>query len=131
MVFVPFTGIDNHHRNVTFAAALLTSETAESYQWLLQRFKDCLGSEPRVVVTDQDPAMKKAIKAEFTTSRHRLCMWHIMKKLADKVIRKKKYFYCYEDLLSYICYLTYNYSVDLFITICFWYDIYLLSYVLF
>ncbi|KAJ0953093.1 putative FHY3/FAR1 family protein [Helianthus annuus] len=29
--------------------------------------------------------MKQAIEAVFDKSRHRLCMWHIMKKLADKV----------------------------------------------
>ncbi|XP_035840368.1 protein FAR1-RELATED SEQUENCE 5-like [Helianthus annuus] len=55
MVFVPFTGIDNHCRN------------------------------PNVVVTDQDPAMKQAIEEVFPISRHKLCMWHIMKKVADKV----------------------------------------------
>ncbi|XP_076917291.1 protein FAR1-RELATED SEQUENCE 5-like [Bidens hawaiensis] len=38
-----------------------------------------------VVVTDQDPAMKQAISLVLPNSRHRLCMWHIMKKLADKV----------------------------------------------
>ncbi|XP_076933468.1 protein FAR1-RELATED SEQUENCE 5-like [Bidens hawaiensis] len=40
---------------------------------------------PKVVVTDQDPAMKQAIAAVFPNTRHRLCMWHIMKKVADKV----------------------------------------------
>ncbi|XP_022014771.1 protein FAR1-RELATED SEQUENCE 5-like [Helianthus annuus] len=55
MVFVPFTGIDNHCRN------------------------------PKVVITDQDPAMKQAIEAVFDKSRHRLCMWHIMKKVVDKL----------------------------------------------
>ncbi|KAK1411339.1 hypothetical protein QVD17_37887 [Tagetes erecta] len=32
MVFVPFTGIDNHNNNVSFGAALLASETAETYK---------------------------------------------------------------------------------------------------
>ncbi|XP_021971109.1 protein FAR1-RELATED SEQUENCE 5-like [Helianthus annuus] len=95
MVFVPFTGIHNHHKNVTFGAALLASGTAESCNWLLSAFKKCYGREPRVVVTDQDPAMKKAIREVFTTSRHRLCMWHIMKKVAEKVgptLKKDKSF---------------------------------------
>lgn len=85
MVFVPFTGIDNHHHSVTFAAALLSKETWESYAWLLRAFKKAFGSEPKVVVTDQDPAMKIAIEKEFSNSRHRLCMWHIMEKLSTKV----------------------------------------------
>ncbi|GKC00402.1 FAR1-related sequence 5-like protein, partial [Tanacetum coccineum] len=40
---------------------------------------------PKVVVTDQDPVMKNAIEEIFPDSRHRLCMWHIMKKLSGKV----------------------------------------------
>ncbi|GKA10244.1 FAR1-related sequence 5-like protein, partial [Tanacetum coccineum] len=85
MVFVPFTGIDNHHRSVTLAAALLSNETAESYGWLLRAFKKAFGREPMVVVTDQDPAMKIAVEKEFCNSRHRFCMWHIMEKLSTKV----------------------------------------------
>ncbi|XP_035838132.1 protein FAR1-RELATED SEQUENCE 2-like [Helianthus annuus] len=85
MVFVPFTGIDNHHCNVTFGAALLASETADTYIWLLRVFLKVVGSQPKVVVTDQYPAMKKAISALFVDTRHRLCMWHVMHKLSLKV----------------------------------------------
>ncbi|PWA71631.1 FAR1 DNA binding domain, Zinc finger, SWIM-type, MULE transposase domain, FHY3/FAR1 family [Artemisia annua] len=80
-----FALTNNHHRSVTFAAALLSKETWESYAWLLRAFKKAFGSEPKVVVTDQDPAMKIAIEKEFSNSRHRLCMWHIMEKLSTKV----------------------------------------------
>ncbi|XP_021986821.2 protein FAR1-RELATED SEQUENCE 2-like [Helianthus annuus] len=85
MVFVPFTGIDNHHCNVTFGAALLASETADTYIWLLRVFLKAVGSQPEVVVTDQDPAMKKAISAVFVDTGHQLCMWHVMYKLSLKV----------------------------------------------
>ncbi|XP_021972390.1 protein FAR1-RELATED SEQUENCE 5-like [Helianthus annuus] len=85
LVFVPFTGIDNHHHNVTFAGSLLASETAESYKWLLQSFLKAFGVAPKVVVTDQDAAMKIAIRDVFPDTRHRLCMWHIMIKVSEKV----------------------------------------------
>ncbi|XP_022008048.1 protein FAR1-RELATED SEQUENCE 5-like [Helianthus annuus] len=85
LVFVPFTGIDNHFRNVTFGGALLGSETADSYRWLLRCFVNAFGSEPKVVVTDQDAAMKRAIKDVLPRSRHRLCMWNIWEKLKTKV----------------------------------------------
>ncbi|XP_035844113.1 protein FAR1-RELATED SEQUENCE 5-like [Helianthus annuus] len=62
MVFVPFTGIDNHYRNVTVSAGLLASESIESYKWLLNSFLKSFGRQPNVVVTDQDPAMKQAIE---------------------------------------------------------------------
>ncbi|KAI3516261.1 hypothetical protein L1887_15172 [Cichorium endivia] len=85
MVFVPFTGIDNHKRCVTFGAGLLCREDTDSYIWLLQSFLRCFGKEPVMVITDQDPAMKKAIERVFPNSRHRLCMWHITSKLPVKV----------------------------------------------
>ncbi|XP_022026155.1 protein FAR1-RELATED SEQUENCE 5-like [Helianthus annuus] len=85
MMFVPFTGIDNHNRNVTLGAAILGSETAETYSWLLRAIKNAYGYAPPVIVTDQDPAMKKAIADVWPESRHRLCMWHIMDKLTTKV----------------------------------------------
>ncbi|XP_076904859.1 protein FAR1-RELATED SEQUENCE 5-like [Bidens hawaiensis] len=86
MVFVPFTAIDNHCRNVTVIDALLSSESIESYSWLLKVFLDFFGIAPKVVVTDQDSAMKQAISMVLPNSRYRLCMWHIMKKLADKAV---------------------------------------------
>ncbi|XP_023764446.1 protein FAR1-RELATED SEQUENCE 5-like [Lactuca sativa] len=57
MIFVPFTGIDNHKRCQTTTVGLF----------------------------DQDPAMKKAIEAIFPRSIHRFCMWHITSKLPLKV----------------------------------------------
>nr|GEX18773.1 hypothetical protein [Tanacetum cinerariifolium] len=84
MVFVPFTGIDNHNRSVTFGAGLLSDEIVRSYKWLLQSFKKAFVADPQVVITDQDPSMKQAIEVEFPNGRHRLCMWHIMQKLVTK-----------------------------------------------
>nr|KAJ0192508.1 hypothetical protein LSAT_V11C800389890 [Lactuca sativa] len=85
MVFVPFTGIDNHKRCVTFGASLLCREDTNSYIWLLRSFLKCFGKAPIMVVTDQDPAMKKAIEIVFPYTKHRFCMWHITSKLPLKV----------------------------------------------
>lgn len=85
MVFVPFTGVDNHKRSVTFGAALMSKEDIESYQWVFDAFLRCMGREPVSLITDQCPAMKQAIPAVFKNSMHRLCMWHIMKKITSKV----------------------------------------------
>ncbi|XP_022024953.1 protein FAR1-RELATED SEQUENCE 5-like [Helianthus annuus] len=85
MMFVPFTGVDNHYRNVTLGAAIIGDETAETYSWLLNAFRQAFGRAPPVIVTDQDPAMRKAIQDTWPESRHRLCMWHIMEKLTTKV----------------------------------------------
>ncbi|XP_019184816.1 PREDICTED: protein FAR1-RELATED SEQUENCE 5-like [Ipomoea nil] len=85
LVFVPFTGIDNHKKSVTFAAGLIAKEDVESYVWLLDNFKRAMGHEPTYIITDQDPAMRVAVPTVFKSARHRFCMWHIMSKVGDKV----------------------------------------------
>lgn len=86
MVFVPFTGVDNHKKSVTFAAALLSKEDIEHYTWVFSTFLKAMKREPLLFVTDQCPAMKQAVPAVFPNTKHRLCMWHIMKKFPAKVI---------------------------------------------
>ncbi|KAK9749353.1 hypothetical protein RND81_02G119900 [Saponaria officinalis] len=87
MVFVPFTGVDHHKRCVTFGAGLLAHEDVESYEWLFATFMDAMGNcQPKVLITDQDPMMKIAIAKVLPETNHRLCMWHIMKKLREKWI---------------------------------------------
>ncbi|XP_019153500.1 PREDICTED: protein FAR1-RELATED SEQUENCE 5-like [Ipomoea nil] len=49
------------------------------------RYDLAMGMEPRIIVTDQDPAMKVAIPTVFKQARHRYCMWHIMCKVGEKV----------------------------------------------
>ncbi|XP_074318641.1 protein FAR1-RELATED SEQUENCE 5-like [Silene latifolia] len=86
MAFTPFTGVDNHKKSVTFAAALVDHENDGSFIWVLKKFLDCMGNkEPQCILTDQDPAIKLGVRSVFKQARHRYCMWHIMKKLTDKV----------------------------------------------
>ncbi|KAK1419644.1 hypothetical protein QVD17_28875 [Tagetes erecta] len=85
MVFVPFTCIDNHNRNVTLGAAILGSEIADAYKWLSRTYINAIGNPPQVIVTDQDVAIKRAILDVLPNSRHRLCMWHIWDKVTAKV----------------------------------------------
>ncbi|GJT20848.1 retrovirus-related pol polyprotein from transposon TNT 1-94 [Tanacetum coccineum] len=85
MVFVPFTGIDNHLKCVNFGSGMLLREDTEAYTWLLTSFMTAHEKQPTMVVTDQDGAMKRAIEAVLTESTHRLCMWHIMQKVPAKI----------------------------------------------
>ncbi|KAK1415083.1 hypothetical protein QVD17_30854 [Tagetes erecta] len=70
MVFVPFTSIDNYNRNVTLGAAILGSETANAYRWLLRTYINAFSNPPQVIVTDQDAAIKRAILDVLPNSRH-------------------------------------------------------------
>nr|KAJ0224777.1 hypothetical protein LSAT_V11C100010060 [Lactuca sativa] len=85
MVFVPFTTVDHHKKSVAVGARLLSRETIESYEWLLKAFLRAHEEKaPKIVLTDQDPTTKQAVESVLPNSRHRLCMWHITKKLQAK-----------------------------------------------
>jgi hypothetical protein len=86
MIFAPFTGINHHRQSVTFGAALLVDEKSDSFVWLFETFLKAMGGhKPILIITDQDPAMKIAVNKVFKDSSHRFCMWHILKKVSEKV----------------------------------------------
>ncbi|XVF26332.1 hypothetical protein REPUB_Repub14bG0007100 [Reevesia pubescens] len=73
-----FIGVNHHHMTTIFGLALLTNEDAESFIWALNTFLDCMmNKKPIYVVTDEDLAMRKALKMVLPGVRHRLCSWHI------------------------------------------------------
>ncbi|XP_057809156.1 protein FAR1-RELATED SEQUENCE 5-like [Salvia miltiorrhiza] len=61
LIFTPFTGKDDHGRCVTFGAGLISREDEESYSWILSTFVKCMGSQPTMIITDQDLGMRAAI----------------------------------------------------------------------
>ncbi|XP_074358106.1 protein FAR1-RELATED SEQUENCE 5-like [Apium graveolens] len=91
MIFAPFTGVDKHDKCVTFVACLLSHESIGDYTWAFSNLKKVMGRNAVVIVTDQCPAMKVAIRNAFSAEnglfaiKHRLCMWHIMQKFPIKL----------------------------------------------
>ena len=43
------------------------------------------GKKPRVVLTDQDAAMKKAVPKVFPDAFHRFCIWHVRRKARENL----------------------------------------------
>ncbi|KAK3219256.1 hypothetical protein Dsin_013226 [Dipteronia sinensis] len=53
---------------------------------LFEQFKKIMhGSPPKMIITDQDPAMTKAISHSFPETFHRYCSWHILNKFSDHI----------------------------------------------
>ena len=86
MPFGPFVGVNHHMQTILFGAGLLFGETTEDFRWLFQAWLDAMGGvQPKTIITDQDPAIKQAIASVFPEAHHMLCLWHINKKLPDKL----------------------------------------------
>ncbi|KAG6428030.1 hypothetical protein SASPL_112278 [Salvia splendens] len=61
-------------------------EKTDSYIWLLNKFLEAMPTDaPIAIITDQDPAMTKAIAQVFPKTVHRYCLWHILNKFSEKI----------------------------------------------
>ncbi|CAN6218806.1 unnamed protein product [Urochloa humidicola] len=76
--FVPLVGLNHHRSTVVFGVGIISNETFEAYEWLLQTFLTAMAQKhPISVITDGDLAMQKAIRTILPNCNHRLCTWHI------------------------------------------------------
>ncbi|XP_042939348.1 protein FAR1-RELATED SEQUENCE 5-like [Carya illinoinensis] len=86
MPFAPFIGVNHHGQSILLGAGLISSEDTETFTWLFQTWLQCMdGIAPKAIITDQDRVMKNAIAIVFPESRHRFCLWHILKKVPEKL----------------------------------------------
>ncbi|KAH9746193.1 protein FAR1-RELATED SEQUENCE [Citrus sinensis] len=92
MPFAPFVGVNHHGHSILFGCGLISHEDVETFTWLFRTWLACMSnSAPIGIITDQDKAMKIAIAAVFPNTRHRWCLWHILKKIPDKLGGYKQY----------------------------------------
>ncbi|KAH9688918.1 protein FAR1-RELATED SEQUENCE [Citrus sinensis] len=86
MSFAPFVGVNHHGHSILFGCGLISHEDIETFTWLFRTWLSCMSnSAPNGIITDQDRAMKVAIQNVFPNTRHRWCLWHIMKKVPEKL----------------------------------------------
>ncbi|KAH9750898.1 hypothetical protein KPL71_014064 [Citrus sinensis] len=86
MPFAPFVGVNHHDQSNLLGCRLISHENTETFMWLFEAWLSCMSDSPPLgIITDQDKAMQKAIENFFPTTRHRWCLWHIMKKVPEKL----------------------------------------------
>ncbi|KAK3229820.1 hypothetical protein Dsin_001701 [Dipteronia sinensis] len=62
MIFAPLVGVNNYGQSTLFGCSFLSNETTDSFIWLFEQFKRAMpGAPPKMIITNQDPAMAKAI----------------------------------------------------------------------
>ncbi|KAE8688594.1 hypothetical protein F3Y22_tig00110963pilonHSYRG00156 [Hibiscus syriacus] len=75
---MPIVGVNHHHNTIMFATAIISDETSQSFEWVLQNFLEAMKNKsPISVVTDGDRAMQRAIKSIIPYAKHILCSWHL------------------------------------------------------
>jgi len=86
MPFAPFMGVNHHGQSIFLGCGLLSSENTTTFVWLFQCWLRCMSNKaPHGIVTNQCQAMKNVISIVFPNTCHRWCLWHIMKKIPEKL----------------------------------------------
>lgn len=86
MSFAPFVGVNHHGHSILFGCGLISHEDIETYTWLFRTWLSYMSnSAPIGIITNQDKVMKVAIENVFPNTRHRWCLWHILKKIPKKL----------------------------------------------
>ncbi|GJR48676.1 protein FAR1-related sequence 6, partial [Tanacetum coccineum] len=92
MPFAPFVGVNHHGQSILFGCALISREDAETYVWVFKSWLACMdGHPPKSIITDQCRSMQLVVADVFLESNYRLCLWHIMKKIPEKLGAFKEY----------------------------------------
>ncbi|MQM00791.1 hypothetical protein Taro_033538 [Colocasia esculenta] len=86
MPFAPFAGVNHRGQSILLGCALLSNEKIKSFVWVFKAWLESNGNKAsKAIITDQDKAMEVAIAEIFPNARHRWCLWHIMKKIPEKI----------------------------------------------
>ena len=79
------TGVTPLNTTYYVAFAFLSAETVDDYRWVLGAVKKLYEfldiPDPKVIVTDADPSIIRAILEEFPLASHLLCLWHMNKSV--------------------------------------------------
>ncbi|CAH9144779.1 unnamed protein product [Cuscuta epithymum] len=101
----PIVGVNHHRQTTVFGCGLLSDQSTESFSWLLSKFLEAMGHRPhpKVIITDQDAAIARAVGNVFPNVSHHHCLWHILKKFPEKMnVSSSSYTELHKDLVDII-----------------------------
>ena len=86
MPFANFVGVNHHGQSILLGCALVSHENSDTFEWIFGNWLECMGGKaPIGILTDQDPAMRRALRTTMSNTCHRWCIWHILLKFSRKL----------------------------------------------
>ncbi|KAK7357612.1 hypothetical protein VNO80_16907 [Phaseolus coccineus] len=84
--FAPFVGVNHHSQPILLGCALVADETKPTFVWLMKTWLRAMGGQaPKVIITDQDKALKAAIEEVFPNVRHCFSLCHILERIPENL----------------------------------------------
>nr|GMC78126.1 protein FAR1-RELATED SEQUENCE 4 isoform X1 [Ipomoea batatas] len=87
-----FIGVNNHIHPTLMGCALIVDESVHTFLWLLRTWCLAMGGRgPRVLLTDQNNAIKAAVSAVLPNTHHYFNLWCILEKIQDLIFREDEW----------------------------------------
>ncbi|XP_056695102.1 protein FAR-RED IMPAIRED RESPONSE 1-like [Spinacia oleracea] len=75
MSFANFFGVNHHGQSILLGCALVSHENSDTFEWIFGNWLECMGGKaPIGILTDQDPAMRRALRSTMSDTCHRWCI---------------------------------------------------------
>ncbi|XP_021862909.2 protein FAR1-RELATED SEQUENCE 5-like [Spinacia oleracea] len=86
MPFANFVGVNHHGQSILLGCALVSHENSDTFEWIFGNWLECMGDKaPIWILTDKDPAMRRALRSTMSDTCHRWCIWHNLQKFSRKL----------------------------------------------
>ncbi|KAH6773413.1 FAR1-related sequence 4 [Perilla frutescens var. frutescens] len=83
---VLFIGVNHHIQPTLLGCGLIADETLYTFIWLMQSWSLAMGGRsPKVLLTDQNEAIKAAVPLVFPETHHYFHLWHILERLPRRL----------------------------------------------
>ncbi|XP_021773649.1 protein FAR-RED IMPAIRED RESPONSE 1-like [Chenopodium quinoa] len=90
--FVNFVGVNHHSQSLLLGCALVSHEDCDAFSWIITQWISSMDNRaPLAILTDEAAAMRKPLEEAMLNTRHRWCIWHIMRKIPEKLGKCKRY----------------------------------------
>ncbi|KAK6919810.1 Zinc finger, SWIM-type [Dillenia turbinata] len=84
MPFAPFFGVNHHYQSMLLGCALIADETRSTFVWLMKTWLRAMGGKaPKVIITDQDKALKAAVEEVLPNVHHYYSLWSILERIPE------------------------------------------------
>ncbi|KAL5812649.1 hypothetical protein ACOSQ3_027599 [Xanthoceras sorbifolium] len=86
MPFAPFVGVNHHRQSILLRCALISDEEACTFRWVFETWLRCIGNHASfAIITNQCMSMRSALNEVMPNTRHRWCLWHILKTFFENL----------------------------------------------
>lgn len=104
MALLEIVGQTCTQKNFHVGFAFLSRETEETYNWVLHQVRGWCGEQlPKVIITDRELGLLKALPYTIPEAYHMLCIWHVERNIEDNAYRKSRSASVKSDFLAH-CY---------------------------